>query len=29
MNECLHQIGATHVQMQIAAQNVPRATVEL
>ena len=29
MNERLHQIGATHVQLQIAAQDVPCTTLEL
>jgi hypothetical protein len=29
MNERLHQIGATHVQLQTAAQDVPCATLEL
>jgi phosphoribosyl 1,2-cyclic phosphodiesterase len=29
MNERLHQIGAKHVQLQIAAQDVPCATLNL
>ncbi|MGP8219759.1 MAG: MBL fold metallo-hydrolase, partial [Limisphaerales bacterium] len=29
MSECLHQIGATHVRLQLAAQDVPCATLEL
>jgi hypothetical protein len=29
MSERLHQIGATHVQLQLAAQDVPCATLQL
>jgi hypothetical protein len=29
MNERLQQIGATHVQLQLTAQDVPCATLEL